>query len=96
VFGTSFSLLRNQQNLNTKKNTSTSLSTTEQVEINNELEQEADKIVISEEQKVPKELSDSLQSDGYANSPSSKQQKKELFSFLPQHLESHTHCLIFY
>jgi hypothetical protein len=47
-----------------------SLSTTEQVEIDNEPEQEADKIVISDEQEVPEKLSDSLQSDGYANSPS--------------------------
>jgi hypothetical protein len=45
---------------------------------------------------------DSLQfSTTYANSPlnlsqvESKRQKKELFSFLPQHSESNTHCLTF-
>ena len=82
------------------KKTSTSPSTIEAVELevdSNELEQEADGIVISEEQEDAEEVGDSLQSDAYyTNSLSLKQRKKELFLFLPQHSESHTHCLVFH
>ena len=52
---------------------------------------------ISEEQEDAEELGDSLQSDAYYTNPLPyKQRKKELFLFLPQHSESHTHCLIYH
>jgi hypothetical protein len=78
-----------------KNSGTTSTSATKEVEVDYELEQVADGIVlISEEQEDTEEQGHPLQSDTKILLDS-KRQKKELFTFLPQHSESHTHCLSF-